>query len=294
MVATTSAVTIINARATVRANARRTDVTRARTREKLARRWRDGTSRAARITIGEDDDDARENASEAREREGGRETMRLTLATVELGLTTRMTTPTQARGRALRRGVVAQSGKEGKDKVYIGKGRFVEDDAKKYAGRDNWFTGGWPGGEKALKEVFIQEELKATKGKQATSDAVSDRELPDYSKGSYKVYVGKGKYVEGDAKQFAGRDNLLTGGWAGGEVNLKVGQALKLKNGDLVKIRAGGGFFGIGSKPERVGTVRKVNTKKNGDATVEVAVLPFDRVETVDASLCSPTTVEEM
>jgi hypothetical protein len=269
-------------------------VTRARTREKLARRWRDGTSRAARITIGEDDDDARENASEAREREGGRETMRLTLATVELGLTTRMTTPTQARGRALRRGVVAQSGKEGKDKVYIGKGRFVEDDAKKYAGRDNWFTGGWPGGEKALKEVFIQEELKATKGKQATSDAVSDRELPDYAKGSDKVYVGKGKYVEGDAKQFAGRDNLLTGGWAGGEVNLKVGQALKLKNGDLVKIRAGGGFFGIGSKPERVGTVRKVNTKKNGDATVEVAVLPFDRVETVDASLCSPTTVEEM
>ena len=63
------------------------------------------------------------------------------------------------------------------------------------------------------------------------------------------IYVGKGKYVKGDAKKFAGRDNLLTGGWAGGEVGLKVGEKLTLKKGDLVKVAAGGGFFGVGGKP---------------------------------------------
>lgn len=41
------------------------------------------------------------------------------------------------------------SGKgDGKDWVYIGKGRYVEDDVKKYVGCDNWFIGGWLGGEK--------------------------------------------------------------------------------------------------------------------------------------------------
>lgn len=182
------------------------------------------------------------------------------------------------------------AGESGKDKVYIGKGRFVQDDAKKYAGRDNWFTGGWPGGEKALKEVFIKEEFEAptkAKGKQAM-------ELPDYAKGSDKLYVGKGKFVQGDAKQFAGRDNLFTGGWAGGEVGLKVGRQLQLKTGDLVRIKASGGFFGVGGKPERAGTVRKVNVKSNGDATIEVAVLPFDQVETVDAALCMQISVEEL
>jgi hypothetical protein len=37
-----------------------------------------------------------------------------------------------------------------------------------------------------------------------------------------------------------------------------------------------------------------VNVKKNGDCTIEIAVLPFDRVETVDSALCTPTTLEEM
>lgn len=175
--------------------------------------------------------------------------------------------------------------------MYIGKGRYVEDDAKKYAGRDNWFTGGWPGGEKQLKEVFIQEEAVAAA--QAAKESAKN-ELPEYAKGDDTIYVGKGKYVKGDAKKFAGRDNLLTGGWAGGEVGLKVGEKLKMKKGDLVKVAAGGGFFGMGGKPQRVGTVRKVNVKKNGDCTIEIAVLPFDRVETVDSSLCTPTTLEEM
>ena len=182
----------------------------------------------------------------------------------------------------------ASSGDD-KAKVYVGKGKYVEDDPRKYAGRDNWFTGGWPGGEKALKEVFIKENPgeipKATK---------KEGLLPDYAQGEDDIYVGKGKYVKGDAKQFAGRDNLFTGGWAGGEVGLKVGDKRKLKPGDLVKVKATGGFFGVGGQPERVGTVRKVNVKKNGDCTIEVAVLPFDRIETFDSALLTPTSLDEI
>ena len=34
----------------------------------------------------------------------------------------------------------------------------VKDDPKKYAARDDWFTGGWPGGEVGLKEGFARED----------------------------------------------------------------------------------------------------------------------------------------
>ena len=198
----------------------------------------------------------------------------------------------QARRAAKARTTPTAAAKGGNDEnVYIGKGRFVQDDPKKYAGRDNWFTGGWPGGEKQLKEVFIKEETGASKSGEAKA---AERALPDWAKGDDEIYVGKGKYVKGDSKKFAGRDNLFTGGWAGGEVGLKVGEKINLKKGDLVKLQATTGFFGIGSKPERVGTVRKVNLKKNGDCTIEVAVLPFDRVETVDSAVCIPTTLDEI
>lgn len=179
--------------------------------------------------------------------------------------------------------------------MYIGKGRYVDDDPKKYAGRDNWFTGGWPGGEKELKEIFIQEELKNAKAKADKGDKSKKTfDLPEDVRGEDNVYVGKGRYVKGDAKKFAGRDNLFTGGWAGGEVGLKVGDKLKLKKGDLVKIKATSGFLGFGGSPPRAGTVRQVIVKSNGDCTVEVAVLPFDKVETFDSAMLTPTTLEEM
>jgi hypothetical protein len=41
--------------------------------------------------------------------------------------------------------------------VYSGKGRFAQDDPTKYAGRDNQFTGGWPGGERALLKLRDEE-----------------------------------------------------------------------------------------------------------------------------------------
>ena len=96
-----------------------------------------------------------------------------------------------------------------------------------------------------------------------------------------QVYIGKGKYVKGDAKKFAGRDNLFTGGWAGGEVSLKNAEQLKLKVGDYVQIKQkSGGIFGffatITGGPPKTGTVKKVEAGKSGAVKVTVSVLPFD------------------
>ena len=157
--------------------------------------------------------------------------------------------------------------------VYIGKGRWVKDDPKKYAGRDDWFTGGWPGGEVGLKESFIQEPFETP----AQSSALNP--LPEDVAGDDTVYLGKGKFVKADAKKFAARDNLLTGGWAGGEVALKNGDALRLKPGDYVAIK-NKGFFSFFQGAEKTGTVKKVEWSKAGNATVTVSVLPFDNVET--------------
>ena len=33
-------------------------------------------------------------------------------------------------------------------KIYLGKGRFIDDDPSKYPAKDEWGTGGWAGGEK--------------------------------------------------------------------------------------------------------------------------------------------------
>jgi hypothetical protein len=48
--------------------------------------------------------------------------------------------------------------------VYTGKGRFIKDDPRRYAGRDDWFTGGWPGGEVGLKQGLNVENSVASPG----------------------------------------------------------------------------------------------------------------------------------
>ena len=176
------------------------------------------------------------------------------------------------------RAVVVTQAKKDERGVYIGKGKWVQDDESKYAARDNWFTGGWAGGEVGLKEGFIQEPFEKPSEAQKQYD-----ELPDDAKGEDDIYVGKGKYVKGNAKKFAGRDNLFTGGWAGGEVGLKNAEQLKLKVGDYVQIKKkSGGFFGflgtITGGPAKTGTVKKVEADKSGKVQVSVSVLPFDNV----------------
>ena len=150
----------------------------------------------------------------------------------------------------------------------------MRDDPKKYAGRDDWFTGGWPGGEVGLKESFINEPFEPA----VKSSPLNP--LPEDVAGDDTVYLGKGKFAKADATKFAARDNLLTGGWAGGEVALKNGDALKLKPGDYVAIKSSGFFSFLRSNGgKRTGTVKKVEWSKSGNATVTVSVLPFDTVE---------------
>jgi len=91
-----------------------------------------------------------------------------------------------------------------KQRLYIGKGRFVEDDPRKYPGREeNNAAGGWAGGEKALQA--FREELRAEaprkpEGKPARKPA----QLPP----SLDVQL---------AKDFGG----AAGGFPGGEVGVK-------------------------------------------------------------------------
>ena len=68
------------------------------------------------------------------------------------------------------------------------------------------------------------------------------------------VDIGKGGCVKADAKKCAGRDNLLTGGWAGGEVALKNGDALRLKPGGSASIQNPGVLSGFQSGPRKPGT----------------------------------------
>ena len=60
------------------------------------------------------------------------------------------------------RAVVVTQAKKDERGVYIGKGKWVQDDESKYAARDNWFTGGWPGGEVGLKDGdYVQIKKKS-------------------------------------------------------------------------------------------------------------------------------------
>ena len=59
--------------------------------------------------------------------------------------------------------------------MYIGKGRWVVDDPRRYASRDDWFTGGWPGGEVGLKEGFIAETFTAPAGTSGMMPAADAR-----------------------------------------------------------------------------------------------------------------------
>lgn len=169
-------------------------------------------------------------------------------------------------------------------RLYRGRDPSKQDDPKKYAGRDNWFTGGWPGGEVQLKEVFNQEPLPEI----PCEGEGCDDAFPEEYQGDDYIYIGKargdyqgkGRFMKGNAAKFAGRDNLLTGGWAGGEMPLKLKDQLTFKKGDYVAIKNSGSIFGMFSKEEtrKTGTINKVDINKSGKVTVSVALLPFDNV----------------
>jgi hypothetical protein len=107
-----------------------------------------------------------------------------------------------------------------KAKIYVGKGRFIEDDPSKYPGRTP-LTGGFAGGEVGLKN-FVASNPPAAK----SAEEPSAKGKPSKSRGG--IYVGKGRFVsdnpasnESKVMKKSGRDNSLVGGFAGGEVGLR-------------------------------------------------------------------------
>ena len=110
---------------------------------------------------------------------------------------------------------------DGVEKIYVGKGRYLEDDPSKYPGRDNLYTGGFAGGETGLKNFVAEKGIPYSSP--AKESAAANASAKKQAKG---IYVGKGKYVEDDKSnttkvmKLSTRDALV-GGFAGGEVGLK-------------------------------------------------------------------------
>lgn len=132
---------------------------------------------------------------------------------------------------------------QSKEDIYVGKGRFIKDDPAKvgplvrlsstimgpiaqvesdailpllgylqYPDR-NIYSGGWAGGEAglwALREQVKQEKASTSQGK---------KEAP---KRSGNVYIGKGRFINDDARKYADKDSVLVGGFAGGEEGLQM------------------------------------------------------------------------
>jgi hypothetical protein len=91
-----------------------------------------------------------------------------------------------------------------KERVYIGKGRYVEDDPRKYPGReDNNAAGGWAGGEKGLWQ------FREAQGAVASPKAVPVKKGPTFLPPSLDVRL---------TKDFGN----MAGGFPGGEVGVKA------------------------------------------------------------------------
>jgi len=137
---------------------------------------------------------------------------------------------------------------EGLADVYIGKGRMIKDDPKKYPGKDDLgpligATGGWAGGEAGLWQLREQLQREKAAKKATTSQTVSSssKVQPPTPKGDKQqpVYVGYGKdelevrkagapgrFILDDPAKYPAKDDIgffagATGGFAGGEAGLK-------------------------------------------------------------------------
>eukprot|EP00890_Picochlorum_soloecismus_P003619 jgi/Picsp_1/4258/NSC_01767-R1_protein len=107
----------------------------------------------------------------------------------------------------------------GKEKIYVGKGRFIEDDPNLYPEKTP-LTGGFAGGEVGLQSFVAKADISPkSSGKKEKGTASGPK------KG---IYVGKGKFVSDDSSssetkvmKLTGRDSSLVGGFAGGEMGLQ-------------------------------------------------------------------------
>eukprot|EP01025_Chloroclados_australasicus_P050097 TRINITY_DN5726_c0_g1_i1.p1 TRINITY_DN5726_c0_g1~~TRINITY_DN5726_c0_g1_i1.p1 ORF type:complete len:190 (-),score=15.24 TRINITY_DN5726_c0_g1_i1:163-732(-) len=108
--------------------------------------------------------------------------------------------------RTQRRAVAVRAQEE----IYIGNGRFVKDDPKKYPSRTP-LTGGWAGGENGLREFIAKTELRGKDSKEVRRGPATK-----LLGGKDVIYTGKGNYVRDDAQKYPSR-TAVTGGFAGGE-----------------------------------------------------------------------------
>jgi hypothetical protein len=98
--------------------------------------------------------------------------------------------------------------KGGSARIYVGKGKYVDDDPAKYPGReDNAAAGGWAGGEKGL--WAFRNEL--TSGKEAGKAPMAEKPKTPSARTAASFDVDL-------SKDF----NQMAGGFPGGEVGLKA------------------------------------------------------------------------
>jgi len=116
------------------------------------------------------------------------------------GASTSSRAPFVPRALLAKKGVTDPSGGRRED-VYVGKGKWVKDDPRKYAARDDWFTGGWPGGEVGLKEGFARAELGAGASKKEMLPAGDVRRGRTPAVGATRI--------SGDAKNLSDVDGPL-------------------------------------------------------------------------------------
>ena len=145
-----------------------------------------------------------------------------------------------------------KSSKASKEKVYIGNGKFIEDDPIKYPGKEDMgpllgVSGGFAGGERNLKDGDFRRETLPEELKKGFPSKWSQREVVDpavarpqrvrkgFDAGTDKVYIGHPKgakgydgtrYLRDDARLYPDKEDAgffmgVSGGFAGGEVGLK-------------------------------------------------------------------------
>jgi len=159
-------------------------------------------------------------------------------------------------------------GGEKKEKVYIGSGRFIEDDPAKYPGKEDMgpllgVSGGFAGGERNLKDGDYRRDQLPEELKKGFPSKWSQREVVDpavarptrerkgWDAGTDEVYIGHPKgakgydgsrYLRDDARLYPGKEDAgfflgVSGGFAGGEVGLKD----QFNQDGEIKLREGAG-----------------------------------------------------
>ena len=152
--------------------------------------------------------------------------------------------------------------------MYIGSGKFIEDDPAKYPGKEDLgplmgVSGGFAGGEKNLKDGSYRRDNLPEELKAGFPSKWSKRELVDpdvarpkrvrkgFDAGTDKVYIGHPKgakgydgtrYLRDDARLYPGKEDAgffmgVAGGFAGGEVGLKD----QFNQDGEIKLRQGSG-----------------------------------------------------